>query len=151
LLIFGSNIIKNSGILVIFRAKFVKLWNFVNFGDNYHKNSRILIIFPEKSCNILEVVKFWNFVNFWVIIYKLQYATTWLVEQTGGEGGWEGGQTSRHGAEREEKKKNKSKKKIKNKIKQNKFQNIKWFFPINCQISQTFMKFITKFNKITEF
>jgi len=41
-----------------------------------------------------------------VIIHKLQYATTWLVEHTGGEGG----QTSRHGAEREEKKKNKNKK-----------------------------------------
>ena len=41
-----------------------------------------------------------------VIIHKLQYATTWSVEHTGGEGG--GGQTSRHGAEREEKnKKNK--------------------------------------------
>ena len=35
-----------------------------------------------------------------VIIHKLQYATTWLVEHTGGEGG----QTNRHGAEREEKK-----------------------------------------------
>ena len=34
------------------------------------------------------------------IIHKLQYATPWLVEHTGGEGG----QTSRHGAEREEKK-----------------------------------------------
>ena len=38
-----------------------------------------------------------------VIIHKLQYATTWLVEHAGGEGG----QTSRHWAEREEKKKNK--------------------------------------------
>ena len=41
-----------------------------------------------------------------VITHKLQYATTWLVEHTGGEGG---GQTSRHGAEREEKKKKKEK------------------------------------------
>ena len=43
-----------------------------------------------------------------VIIHKLQYATTWLVEHTGGEGG----QISRHGAEQEEKI-NKNKKKIK--------------------------------------
>ena len=35
-----------------------------------------------------------------VIIHKLQYAITWLVEYTGGEGG----QTSRHGAVWEEKK-----------------------------------------------
>ena len=35
-----------------------------------------------------------------VIIHKLQYATTWLVEHTKGEEG----QTSCHGAEREEKK-----------------------------------------------
>ena len=41
-----------------------------------------------------------------LIIHKLQYATTWLVEHTGGEGG----QTSRHRAEREEKKKNKNNK-----------------------------------------
>ena len=39
-----------------------------------------------------------------VIIHKLQYATTWLVEHTVGERGGEGGQTIRHGAEREEKK-----------------------------------------------
>ena len=39
-----------------------------------------------------------------VIIHKLQYATTWLVEHTGGQGGGEGGQTSRHGAKQEEKK-----------------------------------------------
>ena len=40
-----------------------------------------------------------------VIIHKLQYAITWLVEHTGGEGGGEGeGQTCCHGAEREEKK-----------------------------------------------
>ena len=45
-----------------------------------------------------------------VIIHKLQYATTWLVEHTGGGGG-EGGQTSRHGAKREEKNKNKNKNK----------------------------------------
>ena len=39
-----------------------------------------------------------------VIIHKLQYATTWLVEHTGGEKGGEWGQTSHHGAEQEEKK-----------------------------------------------
>ena len=44
-----------------------------------------------------------------VIIHKLQYATTWLVEHTEVEG--KGGQTSRHGAEREEKKEKKKKKK----------------------------------------
>ena len=44
-----------------------------------------------------------------VIIHKLQYATTWLVEHIGGEGG----KTSRHGAEREEKKKKKKNKKKK--------------------------------------
>jgi len=33
-----------------------------------------------------------------VIIHKLQYATTWLVEHTGGAGG----QTSHHRAERED-------------------------------------------------
>jgi len=40
-----------------------------------------------------------------VIIHKLQYATTWLVEHTGGEGGGEGGQTSHHGAEQGKKEK----------------------------------------------
>jgi len=44
-----------------------------------------------------------------VIIHKLQYATTWLVEHIGGEGG----KTSRHGAEREEKKEKSIKKKNK--------------------------------------
>ena len=47
-----------------------------------------------------------------VIIHKLlQYATTGLVEHTGGEGG----QTSRHRAEREEKKEKKIKIKIEKK------------------------------------
>jgi len=48
-----------------------------------------------------------------VIIHKLQYAATWLVEHTGGEGGGEGGREGGRQAvtERREKKN----KKIKNK------------------------------------
>ena len=41
-----------------------------------------------------------------VIIHKLQYATTWLVQHTGGEGGGEGGRQVI--TERSKKKKNKN-------------------------------------------
>jgi len=59
-----------------------------------------------------------------VIIHKLQYATTWLDEHTGGEGGRQA-VTERSEKKKKEKEKWKKIKKIKLKLKQNKYKKEK--------------------------